>query len=106
MTTDPICPQVGDDFDLIIAVKQNGVAKNISTTTSRKIKILKPGSTTALVKDGEFVTDGADGKMKYHVTSEENDTPGNWCTQGYGITWPDGRVRSTKKGIFEVGGNL
>jgi BppU N-terminal domain len=67
-------------FEVVLTVKEDGVALNISTATNLKIFLEKPDN-TVIEKAASFVTDGSDGKLKCATTANEADQSGYWQAQ-------------------------
>ena len=76
-------PRVGDEgtpFTLTV-YSRDGTALDISSASPLDIYLYKPDG-SKLEKEGLFVTDGTDGKMKYTIESGVFDTAGQWSIQG------------------------
>lgn len=70
-------------------VKDNGVARDISSATLRQLIFQKPDETT-VTKTATLTTDGTDGKMQYTTILNDLDQAGRWVVQGY-IETPAGK---------------
>jgi hypothetical protein len=68
---------------IILTVTENGIAKNISTATKKKIILRNAGSSSKVVKDATFLTDGSDGKVYYDLLAGDVSTAGTWSAQVY-----------------------
>ena len=78
---------------LLVTVKENSVAKNISTATTKTVKFTKPGGDT-VSKTLEFVTDGSDGQLDYTFEADLIDEVGKWVGQVY-LEMPAGKWHTT-----------
>lgn len=67
---------------LLVTVKEDGVAKDISGATTKAVKFQRPVS-AAIQKDLTFVTDGTDGQAKYVFETGLIDEVGKWIGQVY-----------------------
>ena len=67
---------------LQFTVQEAGTAVNISTASTKTIKLVKPDD-SVLSKAGSFTTDGSDGKLQYTTVSGDLDTAGTWHAQLY-----------------------
>ena len=65
---------------LTVTVKDDTAVVNISSATTKQIILRKPSS-SKLEKVGVFVTDGADGQMKYTTVSGDLGESGDWSVQ-------------------------
>lgn len=102
MTQAPI--PLGNVGVAIIArvVDENGVVRDISTATSLKMRLRKPGGPT-VTKDAAFTTNGADGRLQYITQYGDLDASGLWQFQGeYSL----GGLKLTEIGEFQVAYNL
>ena len=76
-------PHVGDEgtpFTLTV-YSRDGTVLDISSASPIDIYLYKPDG-SKLEKEGAFVTDGTDGKMKYTIETGIFDTAGQWSIQG------------------------
>ncbi len=78
---------------LTATVTENGVAANISTATTKEFVFQKP-SGTVVSKIAVFVTDGADGKLKYTTVANDLDEEGTWSWQ-VRLVFPAGEWRTS-----------
>ena len=79
---------------LELELKDDGVVVNISSQTSLKIFLRKPDG-VVLEKTAALSSDGADGKMRY-VVIDELDQTGMWEMQGeVTLTSPAGTWRTS-----------
>ena len=67
---------------LQLEIVEDGVALDISTATSLKMRFQKPSGST-LDKDASFVTDGSDGLIRYVTVSGDLDEAGTWTRQAF-----------------------
>ena len=84
-------PHVGDALTWQVTfLDQAGVVKDISAATVKRIKFRKPDD-TEVEKDGTFVTDGTDGKLKYKSPTSPVfvDLGGLWKFQGHVVVSGD-----------------
>jgi hypothetical protein len=81
-----------------ITLKNGASVVDISSATTKEIKLKKPVSATVLTKAAVFVTDGTDGKMKYTTISGDLDEVGVWQVQGHIIN-PSGEWHSDIKNM-------
>lgn len=93
---------------LVVAfVDEDGAVLNISTASTKQIRLRKPGG-TVVTKSGTFDTTGADGLLKYTTTKTggvyDLDTVGRWQIQGYAVVGT--QEWNTAVSTFEVAGNL
>ncbi len=65
---------------LIITVKENGNAVNLSPTTSIDLLLMGPNDTTA-TKTASFLNDGTDGKIRYQTVAGDLTIAGTWKLQ-------------------------
>lgn len=65
---------------LTLTVTENGVAKNISTYTTRTLRYRKPDGSTVDVSMS-FVTDGSDGQVTYTFPAGTLDDAGQYSGQ-------------------------
>lgn len=86
-----------------IRVQEDNVDIDISTATSMKIFLKKPGGTTT-TKTAVFVTDGTDALMHYISVSGDIDEIGTWKAQGW-VRLPQGDFY-TQIASFKVNRNL
>lgn len=86
-----------------VTVQDDAVVVNISAATTKQIKFKKP-SGTVVTKDGAFVTDGTDGKLRYTTVADDLDEDGKWYLQVYLVltNW----TGHSDWGDFVVYGNL
>lgn len=77
----PHLGDIGTEF-VITLVDQNGVAVDISGSTTKDMLFRDPGR-NLITKPAGFVTDGADGKMKYVAAGDLNDDLGLWEIQAH-----------------------
>lgn len=74
---------VGDVGAIIrLTVFEHGAAKDLSTATSKSIKITKPDG-TVLVRTAEFDTTGEDGEVFCTTEADDLDTPGPYVARVY-----------------------
>jgi hypothetical protein len=69
----------GTVFELTVV--DAGVAIDLSQASAMTILFRKP-SGELMVKDAEYVSDGADGKIQYITTQDDLDERGKWLLQG------------------------
>ena len=69
---------------MTLTILEDGVAVNISSAATRKIKIRKPGG-EVLERDAEFSTNGNDGKLTYTTISGDINKVGEYKVQAYVI---------------------
>lgn len=67
---------------MTLTIEEDGAAVNISSATTKKIKIRKPGG-SVLEKDALFVTNGSDGKLTYTTIDGDIDKVGDYKVQAY-----------------------
>lgn len=79
---DVILVENDEGVDITITVEEDGAAVDISTATTKQLKFQYPDG-TGVIKDGEFVTDGSDGKLKYSTEAGFLTPAGRWKVQGY-----------------------
>lgn len=72
---------VGTVFELAI-VDTAGTAIDVSTASTKYIYFQDP-SGNKVRQTAAFVSDGADGKIKYTTIAGDIDEAGNWGVQGY-----------------------
>ncbi len=80
MTNGLIKGNIGDE--ILITVKRNGSAVNISTATVKKFKLRKPDG-TVVERTAAFKTDGVDGKLTYTTIAGDIDQTGQWHVRVY-----------------------
>lgn len=81
---------------ITLTVKEAGVVVDISTATTKQIKLRKPSGGTATYT-GSFVTNGTDGKLTATTTSGDLDDIGTYHASAY-LTisgWTDHSSRLT-----------
>jgi hypothetical protein len=66
---------------ILVTVKEDDVAVNISGVTTKNIVITKPDGTTVLTCAASFTTDGTDGKIQYVTVADDLDQPGTYLIQ-------------------------
>lgn len=93
-------PVVGSDFNLKLFLKKSDEPYSVAAATSRKIHVIRPGSSKLFV-DASLITDGKDGGVMYHVTGAENSVAGAWSTMCE-LTWADGSITKTIIKYFRV----
>lgn len=82
-TTTRITIFKGDEgTTLLVTVTEDGVAKDISSATTKVVKFQKPVG-AAVQKDLTYVTDGTDGQAKYIFEAGLIDEVGKWVGQIY-----------------------
>ncbi len=92
---------VGDVGAVIeVTVNENGAAADISTVTTKQLKLEKP-SGEVLSKDAAFTSDGSDGKIRYTTLADDLDEYGIWDCRAY-LVFPGGWTGHTSKTTFEV----
>ena len=71
-------------LDIILEIKDNGAAANVSGATVKQILLRKPNG-TVVEKDAVFFTNGNDGKLKYTTIDGDIDknAPGKYKAQAY-----------------------
>lgn len=74
--------------NVILTMKEDGVVVNLASVTTKEIVFRKPDGTT-VTKSAAFVTDGADGKIKYATESGFLDQTGVWELQPH-FVFPGG----------------
>ncbi len=79
---------------IIITVKDGAAIVDISSATTKNIKIKKPVSSTVLTKTGTFTTDGTDGKLQYTTIAGDLDEVGVYNVQAY-LVLPAGTWNSS-----------
>lgn len=72
---------IGTAFTITI-MDDTAVVDISSATVTKQIKFKKPSGTVA-TKDGVFVTDGTDGKLRYTSVADDLDEAGKWYIQVY-----------------------
>lgn len=95
---------VGDAGQIheVIVADANGNALDLTNTTLRQIKFLKP-SGTEVVKTA-VLHDGPNGKLRYTMATGDYDAGGGWRRRGYCEGLPNGLGnRHTEWFDFEVG---
>jgi hypothetical protein len=85
---------------LELIFKENGVVVDISSATSKLIKLQKPDG-TVLTKSGSFATTGTDGKLWYVIEHGILDVIGEWMAEGY-VELSGGKKLHTTISRFEV----
>ena len=61
-----------------LTLKQDGVAVDISSYTTRQFFLVDPTGSASAAKTATFDSDGTDGKLKYTILTSEIPTAGNW----------------------------
>ncbi|MGE3341495.1 MAG: hypothetical protein AB7J46_06400 [Candidatus Altimarinota bacterium] len=95
---------VGDVGVVIrLTVQEDGSAKDISTATTKQIKIRKP-SGEIVTLTGSFTTTGSDGKLEAETTSTDFDELGEYRAYAYLVIgdW-SGHTGSTRIDCRAVG---
>lgn len=93
---------IGTAFTITI-MDDTAVVDISSATVTKQIKFKKP-SGTVVTKNGVFVTDGTDGKLRYTSIADDLDEAGKWYLQVYLIL--TGWTGHSDQGDFVVYGNL
>ena len=88
---------VGTRFE--VTTKDDGIVVDISGATTKQILFKKP-SGSLLTKNGDFTTDGTDGKLEYSVITDDLNEVGVWKIQTKIIL--GGGVWSSEIEMFEV----
>ena len=73
---------VGSTPTIVMTIKEDGSALDISSATSKRITLASPDGETS-VKAAEFSTDGTDGKIEYQCSTSDLDMRGTWQAQAY-----------------------
>lgn len=73
---------IGDTADLVLTVKYLDTAQDISSATTKKIKLKSP-SGTVTEHTADFVVDGTDGQIHFVCATDTLDAEGVWHIQGY-----------------------
>jgi hypothetical protein len=81
---------IGTRFD--ITVVEDGEPLNISSATTKELIFRKTDKTT-VTKEAAFVTNGADGKIRYVTADGDLDQAGVWKLQVH-LILPDGEWKS------------
>ena len=68
---------------LTITDDETTLAVDISTATIRKVLLRKPSGDFIVADPADFVTNGADGKLKYVTVAGNVDEVGVWLAQAY-----------------------
>ena len=96
---------IAGDYGAVLTgtVKQDGVAVDISSYTTRQFLLLKP-SGELLAKTATFVGTGTDGQLKYTIAAADLDESGTWSIQ---VKLTKATAILTSRPVrFEVGGVL
>lgn len=88
---------------MTLTVEEDGAAVNVSSASTKKIKIRKPGG-AVLEKDAAFTTNGTDGKLTYTTISGDIDKVGEYRVQAYVVM--SGFTGSSSIATFEAKKNL
>lgn len=74
---------VGDIGSIIrVTVTEAGVALDISSATTKQIKLMRPDG-TSVTKTAVFTTDGTDGQLQYATMANDLNLSGLWWAQPY-----------------------
>lgn len=92
---------IGVDFKY--TVKEDGVARDISSATVIQMKFKKPDG-SVITRTGAFVNTGTDGLIRYVSIASDLDQVGFWERQAYLVM--TGYTGHTKATDFEVFPNL
>jgi hypothetical protein len=84
--------QLLDEPTFIITIKDKGKPVPIQDVILKQIVLKKPDG-TVLVKTADFLTSGADAKLKYKALPGEIDQAKAWSIQAV-VQWADGRFAS------------
>jgi len=85
---------------ILITIKEDNVAVDLSTATVKQFDFKKKDGTT-MVKEADFYTDGTDGILEYITISGDIDQVGKWSVQPY-LELPNWQGH-TQKIDFRVG---
>lgn len=85
---------------ILITIKENNVAVDLSTATVKQFDFKKKDGTT-MVKEADFYTDGSDGILEYITIAGDIDQVGKWSVQPY-LELPNWQGH-TQKIDFRVG---
>lgn len=67
---------------ITLTITEDDVAVNVSSATTKTIKIRKPDG-TVMTKTAAFTTTGADGKLTYTTVANDIDLAGEYKAQAY-----------------------
>ena len=67
---------------ITLTITEDDVAVNISSATTKQIKIRKPDG-TVMAKTAAFTTNGSDGKVTYTTVADDIDLAGEYKAQAY-----------------------
>lgn len=82
--------RVGDEGSILrVTVREDGVAVDISSATTKKINLLNPDGIKT-PKTADFTTDGSDGKIEYIVIAGDLNRSGIWRIEAH-IESPSGK---------------
>lgn len=87
-----------------VTVKEDGSAVNISTATTKEIKLRGP-SGTAKTKTADFFTNGSDGILIYTTIANDIDEVGVWDIQAH-VVLNSGFDGHTLQDSFVVNPNI
>src|SRR5262245_42640865 len=89
---------------IICTIKEDGVAVDVSTVSTKQIIFRKPDGST-VTKTATFTSGGTDGKIQYTTVSGFLDMVGVWECQGY-VVFAAGFDGRSDVQQFKVDANL
>lgn len=81
--------RLGDEPLLKVRIMEDGSAVDVSSVTTKEIKVRSPSGTTTSYT-AAFTTDGTDGWIEYQTGTDEIDEAGDWRYSG-SVVFSDGR---------------